>query len=243
MIENIQKYVRNSIIILHVNESFSDFDETIEYRYENVYVNPTRLNYIKYHSQLPIMISNFEFSEQFEYEYFTIFHTNQLFVKEGLEYYICDNDSSGYIIPNATNNVPRIILENTNILNHIAPNNVLETHVEGNFYKKNLFRKIIAHIKREMGNAIDCNLSVEEVLIPSLSYHYSDKNKIVTPYLKSLHFNNTSVSKENVYELFEKNKIALGYCNIPINTDTLFCLKPVERNMDDPIRKFIRELN
>lgn len=102
VVENINKFVKEPIIIIHVNKYWDGFDFSIENVYENVYVNPNRVFGIKFESQMPILYSNFEYAESLglDFDYFCICHTNELFIRKGIEEYISDNDMSLQHYPN-----------------------------------------------------------------------------------------------------------------------------------------------
>jgi hypothetical protein len=244
VIENIQKFIIEPIIVIHPNESFSDFDVTIPTKYQNVYVNPSRLHYTKYHSMLPILISNFEYTEHLDYDYHCIFHTNQLLIKPRLEDYLKDKEISFEYFSDDFGERARIMFESSksDVGSKIGREGVYNSHMEGTFYTKEIFKKICEFIKEDMSTAIHCSHAVEETIIPMLAYHVfiSNKEKMAYTYLK--HTEQSQLSVDDVKGLLEKNKPASIFKGLETNTDNIFAIKPVHRSMNNPVREFINNL-
>jgi hypothetical protein len=242
VIENIQKFIKDPIIVIHTNQSFANFDTTIPTRYNNVYVNPNRLHLIKYQSMLPILFSNFEFAEQFDYDYHCIFHTNQLLIKHGLEDYIQGKNMSFEYFYDIGSIRSREMFNasNSNIESKIG-NETFNSHLEGTFYKKDIFKKVYDFVNKDMPNVINSEHAVEETVIPTIAYYlFVDKNKLALTYLK--HTEQAQLSIDDVKGLLEKNKPATIFKGVETNTDCVFSIKPVHRTMDNPLRTFISDL-
>ncbi len=242
VIENIQKFVKDPLIIIHVNKFWDGFDNSIPEKYENVYVNPDRVFGVKFESQLPLIISNFEFAKQFGFDYYCIFHTNEMFIKSGLENYISDNEMSHHHFPNVKHQNTVNVLNNTNLLDLVPVNHIFNNHVEGNFFKKELFQTVIDYIKTEMPNMINFKGAVEETLIPTLAYHFTDKNKVVLPYLRSFYHENLQVNEDVIKTCLQDKLMIKSYYDIPMFTNMLFSVKPINRDINDPVRNFINNL-
>jgi hypothetical protein len=241
VIENIQKFIKDPIIVIHANQSFVDFDIAIPTRYNNVYVNPNRLHLIKYQSMIPILFSNFEFAEQFDYDYHCIFHTNQLLIKHGLEDYIQGKDMSfEYYYNSCVRTEEMFNASKSNIQSRIG-NETFNSHLEGTFYKKDIFKKVYDFVNEDMPEVINSTHAVEETIIPTLAYNlFADKNNTALTYLK--HTEQAQQSIDDVISLLEKNKPIAIFKGVPSNTDYVFSIKPVHRTMDNPLRTFISDL-
>jgi len=240
VIENIQKFIKDPIIVIHANQSFVDFDSTISTRYNNVYVNPNRLHLIKYHSMIPILFSNFEFAEQFDYDYHCIFHTNQLLIKHGLEDYIQGKDISfeySYDI-GSLRSQEMFNASKSNIKLRIGTE-TFNSHLEGTFYKKDIFKKVYDFVNQDMPDVFNSEHSIEETVIPTLAYYLFADKKALT-YLK--HTEQAQPSIDDVKGLLEKNKPTTIFQGVETNTDCVFSIKPVHRTMDNPLRIFISNL-
>lgn len=243
VIENIQKYIIDPIIIIHVNKYWNGFDADSIQKYKNVYLNPDRVFGVKYESQLPLIISNFEFAAQFEYDYYCIFHTNEMFIKHGLEQYIKDYEMSHQHYPNINHQNTVNVINHTRLLDMVPIYQIFNNHVEGNFFKKGLFEKVVSFIKKEMSDMIYFKGAVEETLIPTLAYYFADKNKISLSYLRSFYHENISITPDIINICKQPNTIIKSYYDIPMTTNMLFSVKPVNREMNDPVRMYINNFD
>lgn len=244
-IENINKFVKSPIVVIHINKFWDDFDFSIEKDYDNVYVNPNRVFGIKFESQMPILYSNLEYIESLgiDFDYFSIFHTNEMFIRRGIEDYIGDRDMSLQHFPNIRHqNTVNIMNEYKQFLDEVNINEIFNNHVEGNFFKKSLFKEILNYIKTNMPQLIDFKGALEETLIPTIAYKLADKNKIAFTYLRSFYHENIAITPDIIDILLTPRQLINGYYNIPIYSDWVFSVKPVNREMDDPIRKKINDL-
>jgi hypothetical protein len=245
LIQNIQKYVKHPIIVLHANASFTDFDETISQRYSNVYVNPTRFNYVQFTSTLGILASNFYFSEHIEYNYHCIFHSNMMFIKHGIEDYYRGTDASYYSYEMKDEQRSTIMCENSNILSLISKDEVLNNFAEGTHCKKEIFKSLIKWVEQYESFLTWPHGHIEEVVIPTLCYALSDETKMVR---SALAFCTNAgdyeggPSIEKVKEFLVKNSQSSNQEGEMLDTNNVFFIKRVRRSLDDPLRKFINEL-
>lgn len=242
VIQNIKKFVKHPIILIHVNLYWDGFDYSIIDKYDDVYVNPTRIPLIKYHNSLPIFISNFKYADQFDYDYFCIFHSNELFIKYGIEKYIADNDISHQHFVNIKHQNTVNTINNTDLLNKIPSHEIFNNHVEGNFYKREIMGKIVNSLEQDYSSMINFVGSVEETLIPTLAYKFCDKNKIVPTYMLSFYCKQFYLKQEHITDLLNPNCIVESFYDIPVNTDTIYTVKPVNRDINDPVRIYINNL-
>lgn len=243
VIQNINKFVKDPIILIHVNQYWDGFDSSIVEKYNNVYLNPTRIALIKYHNSLPIIISNFKYAEQFDYDYYCVFHSNELFIKHGIEDHIKDNDISHQHFVNIKHQNTVNTINNTNFLDKIPSHEIFNNHVEGNFYKKEIMRKIITELETEYTQMITFAGCIEETLIPTLAYKFCNKNKIVPTYMLSFYCKKFNIEINHIKELLKPNSIVESFYDIPVNTNTIFTVKPVNRDINDPVRIFINNID
>jgi hypothetical protein len=242
VIENIQKFIKEPIIVIHPNQSFSDFDSTIPEKYQNVYVNNSRIAYTKFHSMLPILISNFRFSEQFEYDYHCVFHTNQLFIKHGLEEYIKGKDMSfEYFYDRGSLRSQHMFNCSKSKVESLIKDENFNSHIEGTFYKKEVLKKVCDFIESDMPEVVNFHDAIEETVWPTLAYHlFVDKNNIAPTYIK--HTEQNQIGIDDVRHLLEKNKPTTIFKGFSTNTDCVFSIKPVHRDVNNELRIFINQL-
>lgn len=245
LIQNIQKYVKHPIIVLHANASFTDFDETISQRYSNVHVNPTRFNHIKFTSMLGIIASNFHFSEHIEYDYHCIFHSNMMFIKHGIEDYYKGTDSSLYSWQMKDETRCNIMVENTNILSLITKEEILNTFAEGTHCSKEIFKSLIEWIEPYQNFMTWPHCCIEEVVMPTLCYAFSDKKKMVRTALafcENVGDYEGGPSIDKVKEFLVKDSQSSNQDGEMLNTNDVFFIKRVRRSLNDPLRQFINSL-
>lgn len=94
MILNIKKFVKDPVIVLHVNTCFEDFDFEKFKRFNYVHVNPTRMSHGQYDTKIKALVSNNSFINDLgiEFDYELIFYPKMLFIKYGIEEYLKDTD-------------------------------------------------------------------------------------------------------------------------------------------------------
>lgn len=242
-IENIQKYVKDPIIVIHPNAGWIDFDEQEFSKYTNTYILPERFHFQKWTSMLPIIRAAYKFSLNFDYDHFSIFHTNCLFIKSGLEDYIADNevafyDYPGYMHPNAIR-----CMERSNLLNYVSSKEeVYNNQAEGNFYRKDIFIKMMTFLEDKLPELLTDPDTGEECVLPTLSKMFSNKDKRVYPYLLMHYCKGRDITIEDV-ELYRSTNIDVSiFYDFPTKSSYVFCLKPINRDMNDPVRKFINAL-
>lgn len=241
-IENIQRYVEKPIILIHANASWHDFS-TFEFtQYKNVIVLPKRFQFQKWTSMMPIIRYAHQYSLDIDYDYFSIFHTNCLFIKPGIEKYICDNDMSLYQVTNYKHPNSEYCIKRSKLLNYIDKNNVYNNHVEGNFYRKDVFLNLMGFLEQNLPEICSDPKAGEETIIPTLAYRFSRKNKIIFPYLLSFVHWNKSLDINDVKMYLTENTTVPVYYDIMSNSSKVFALKPIPRSINDPVRKYINQL-
>jgi hypothetical protein len=245
LIKNIQKYVKHPLIVLHTNSSFTDFDETIPQRYNNVYVNPTKFNHVKFTSTFGILASNFHLTEQIDYDYHCIFHSNMMFIKHGVEEYFNGTDSSYYSMNMKDDQRSNIMIENTNILSLITKEEILNNFAEGTHCRKEIFQSLIEWVEQYEAFLTWPHGHIEEVVVPTLCYALSDKSKMVRSAMAlctNVGDYDGGPSIDTVKEFLKKDNQAPNQDGEMLDTNNVFFIKRVRRSLDDPLRQFINEL-
>ena len=243
-IENIKKFVADPIIIFHVNPSFASFDQSRLEKYTNVIVNPNRLPFVKYTSMLPILMVNFYHTLHIDYDYHCIFYSNEMFIKPGIEKHVenyrCvfekhfmdqsdryEEMSSACAIPGYFDNQPKI-------------NNL----VEGTMYTKELATKIFNFINDNLSQLLVSNTSIEETVIPTLAYMFTQPEERLGAYMHYQDWNR-EISLEQLHMILTPNQIINVGCTgygIKGTSDQIFTIKPVQRDMSSKLRQAINNL-
>lgn len=161
-IQNIEKYVPSSIIILHLSRDFEDSRELLRYieMDDRVFLNPTRLE-SGWGNIMDAHISNFNFVKKNEdFEYFMFHASNDMYVLSGVESYITGYDAGFHIhkIYRKSRWWPgEYALEDQNlkaIMADIDAKEIVATQIEGSFYKKELFEQIVNVIDGSRNNLV-----------------------------------------------------------------------------------------
>jgi len=101
MINNIKKFVRDPIIVFHVNSCFTDFDFDRFSEIDGVYINPERFSHGKYDSKMKAFTSNYNLLKEngIKFDYQLLFYSQMLFVRSGIEEYLEGCDSCNHPDP------------------------------------------------------------------------------------------------------------------------------------------------
>ena len=146
-IKNIQKYIKNPTIILHISKVFyKKYKESDIKIYDNVYINPTHLE-TKWGGIYQTHVSNFKYiKSKIDFDYFLLQASNDAFVRKNIESYICKYDAG----------LNRRILWQRNsrwwpcacayddvslkkIMNSIGVTRIIVSLIDGSFYINNIF--------------------------------------------------------------------------------------------------------
>ena len=152
-IENFKKYIKNPVFILHISESFSRDKSWHELKnIKDVYINPNHLS-TQWGNIISAHLSNFEYLDKIvEFDYILLHASNDMYIQSGIEEYIGQFDA-GF-------NKRRIwhesmwwpaacaLRDRTLQLIMIAcgQSTIVASQIEGSFYKRDLFRKIVKYI-------------------------------------------------------------------------------------------------
>lgn len=94
LINNIKKFVKNPVIVLHVAPSFEDFDFNRFLYIDNVYINPIRYDHGQWGTKIKALTSNHDLlkDKDIKFDYEIIFYPKMLFIKRGIEEYLNEVD-------------------------------------------------------------------------------------------------------------------------------------------------------
>lgn len=242
-IENIQKYIEDPVIIVHANSTWVEFDEAEILSFKNTHILPQRYNFQKNTNMMHIIHHVFKHTLYFDYDYFTVFHTNCMFIKRGLEKYINDNEASFFEVSTFDHPNAGVCMDRSRLLNYVLKSQVYNSQVEGNFFRKDVFSKMIQFLENNLPELITDPYTGEECTIPTLTKMFTSVEKRVLPYLLIFYWwKNKNITIEDVEKFrADSNDVTIFY-DISTKSSNVFSLKPINRSMIDPVRKYINSL-
>ena len=184
---NFQKYIPNSIIVLHVSKGFFEkysIDEIV--RHKDVYINPIHLD-TKWSNIVQTHISNYEFiRDQIDFDYFILHASNDMYIRSGFEQYI-----QKYV---AGFNIRKVIKQNS----HWWPGNaafqdiqlkkmmqacgqtmIIASQVESSFYRKDVMEQIYHILKLFQNDSVkELVYPREEIYFPTIASSVVSWDKI-----------------------------------------------------------------
>ena len=263
MIQNINYFVKKPVIVLHVKKG----SELSINKVHNVYINEN--SYITGFSDASLSavhLSNFYYSKskEMDFDYFLPFGSNQLFIRSGIEEYL-DGVVCSHAKPVSTSNYHYKLFKRDKLLKSILGSYINKTAPEGTFYKKselehklkvfnieNYFNIIIPFYESEYGakyrrmctkvSKLLIKLKLN-LLIPSKIARYSYASE---EFLFPSIFTNEKLTKEKYCFIpWAKKNFKVEIEEIKEILDdggSFFSVKRVERNIDDEVRTYIREV-
>ncbi len=175
-IENILNFNPNAKIVIHVNKSFKNFNVSL-INYPNVYINKERFNYKFGKGLLWIHINNFleALRLNLDFSYFCVISSNEMFIRNGLIHYIEKHKNGLQLVKfdkninwhNFNKNIENepIIIE---LLKHLNLDAIYGGQAEGNFYQKDVFKKIAEIYITFFGNREINNYETEEIVCQTI---------------------------------------------------------------------------
>lgn len=102
MVLNIKKFVKDPVIVLHVNTCFEDFDFKRFEKFKDLYINPERMSHGQYDTKIKALVSNNSFINDLgiDFDYELIFYPKMLFIKSDIEEYL---EGADLCMPTPTN--------------------------------------------------------------------------------------------------------------------------------------------
>lgn len=189
-IENIKRYIYKPIIVLHISKEFynnegGNFQEIEEL--EDVYINSIHYS-VGWGNIAHVHISNFNYiSNITDFDYFLLHASNDMYIKPQIEDYIKQYDAGfcrRILRYEKTMWWPCQKAHEDLFLKEIMQDHgideIVATQVEGSFYKKKIFEKIINYIGIEdiSGDEI---YTKEEIYFSTIAYALINKSKLGYP--------------------------------------------------------------
>ncbi|WP_425653315.1 hypothetical protein ACPSLZ_14865 [Vibrio campbellii] len=265
MCRNIIYFVPESIIVLHYKKGFncsipSDLQEFVhvnDHQYATGFMDG---------SLTIVHLSNLYFiiDKKIDFDYFSPFGSNQLFVKCGFSKYVMQFDSS--LVSNfSESDSQRIVFNKDKELQNLSPNTrFLKSAPEGTFYRADLVKEFL--LKSEVKAWFDSNQA----------NYLSDKSLIfrslIRQVIRGLRFLNLAMlipsklakygyASEEIFfpSFFSGNNCGDKTCFIPWDRESLFVtkddvatlsqeesvfysVKRIERKANDKVRLFIKDI-
>ena len=245
MIINIQKFNPNCCIVLHLSRDFSfdskyikkeQFIHSIE-SMNDVLVNPNRLR-SGYEDIIQCHISNYRYAcEKIDFEYVVFAASNELFFRQGLWNEISKYDCGpkySVVVDNNTTWIQGIhALQDYDFINELKKkriNQIYGGQFEGSFIKKNMMQRICDEIDSFYDyKSMTVKYAREEIFFYTFLYAFFPDANYKNEYTTYMNFyNNLNVSVSEAMNLVK-------------GVDGFFSLKRVPRQINDEVRRFIRE--
>ncbi len=233
-IENIRKYVKDPLIVLHLAAGMEDLRH-LDDRFSDVVVNPLRQPTAAWGSLTQVHFSNLRCLQRrkHRFQYIALMASNELFVRRGVETYIEPFYAGAYnhIVSTDTNwrEGQRALADPRfqRMLETLKIPVVCGSQWEGSFYRADLFAMMCEHY--EDYYAYEClDYVQDEVFYPTLAHFVTPG--IGAPYCLS------SAGKD-------RRRPNLTLQQVQEVRDGLhpgmYTVKRVPRNLDDPVRKAI----
>lgn len=274
-LDNIFKFNSNVEVVIHVNKSFDEFDDSIG-TLDHVHVNPKRYHVLHpivngskvAHSALTSYLTSYKHALDLglEFDYVTIVHSSEMFVKPNCLAYMQQSEYSGWHPPRQEKDLFRTavypVFMNTlktqnrdlfcGLFDPLDPLNYGVGQVEGSFYTKELFTRIYnwfdSHYDIETLN--QWNIYAEEIMIPTLAYYLSDSKSPSAP-INAFFVDKGHVPLDSMEHIHEIRNNKPVFCWGPIQYGTyravdsthLYTVKRVNRTLTDPVRQGISNLS
>lgn len=237
-LHNIQKFVPNSVVILHVSgdspSSFSNEITSIAKKMDGfVFINPTKY---KTHAEneagnvtglSTVHASNFKYLNSVtDFDVFALDTSNDMFVRGGIDA-LFETYSCGFHV--SMSDPARYAYQQvvTDISKYVKVKTMEKGSQEGSFYPKEVFSEV-SDIIFKMGGLI----KAEEMYLPSLAFNlfpelYDANSGSHYVYHNPAHY---AVERHDIHQ------VQYGHYG------QRFAVKRVPRNMDDPTRIYINKI-
>lgn len=239
----------NCAIVLHIAQKF-DFnngciDKETFFRklssFKNVFINPKSVR-TGYGDIIQAHIANYQYiKDVIDFDYIALGASNDLFIKKGLYDYISPYRAGLKIIPIDEDKTwiaaykAKEDLDLARMLNDITGKEpiIYRSQVEGCFFKKDLFDKmcdlITLHYNYEKTDPKKM-YAREEVYFPSLAMMLEKKEDVL---LDNYTYNSV---KSPSWTVYSSDILRILSQDLPY-----FCVKRVDRDLNNPIRRYIRD--
>ena len=237
-------------IMLHVSRHWDGFDSTIA-DLPRVHVNPMRWPTGHAHSQVPTHVSNVKHAESLSlpFTHVVILHTSELFVRAGMSAHVGRYEFSTWFTPST---------QPTDItwppMNHAKAlfgwgSEALGNLIEGSWWSRQLFNRMSQWILDRAGlEQWVLPVALEECVFPTLAWHLSGGANHTHPYCAFKHDQHFLTDTSYVDDIREGRPIIawqaqnFTYDWQAITSDGFYSVKRIARDIDDPMRRYIRSL-
>ncbi len=252
-IENILNFNPNAKIIIHVNKSFKNFNYS-DTKYHNVFINSKSFNYQYSKGLLWIHINNYLEAERLmiDYKYFILISSNEMFIRHGLNTYIENNKNGLQIVQYSPNinwhNFKKGLDKNKNIidmLSYLKLDTFYGGQTEGQFYQKDIFKKIsniyIKYFGENEINSFETEEIICQTIFKNLNINYS------LPFTLQNYSNKLNFDEKFINNIIENNiKIPNNFINdtllpsphIEQSCESIYSIKRVDRT-NNPLRDYL----
>lgn len=235
-------------IVLHFSDKFDYVNSSItknEFKkivrnIGNIFLNPESLrtgecDIIQAH------LSNFNYiKELYEFEYFVLCASNELFIRHGAYQWIKEYDCVIYSSKVSEHpewvqgKVAKRDIELQKLMREIDATEIIGTRVEGSCYKKDLFDEICKVINRNYDyRTMELRYAREEVFFSTIIWNWKEKGRKIRIY-------ESGTLTYTSWEHCLKIKID-DIKHLLIETNPYFSVKRIKRDLNDYVRSYIRE--
>ena len=258
-LNNARKYNPGCIFVLHVSAGFKDFDETIADA-SDVLINPIRFRTIHSRtSHVPLHFTNYlhAYNKGVQFDHVCILHTSEMFVKHGMEDYIKNYDYSLWFNEDTQprepawppyavsfqNKVFKTLFDGNDSRNYLG--NVLEGH----WWSRELFEQMFQWTSKHYDiMTMMWPYAAEEVYFATLIHHLSTTKNYGHPYCCFHHKTHYVDNTQDVDDIRANVDITFWqpnnflYNKVPFPGKNLYSIKRINRDLEDPIRRYINSL-
>jgi hypothetical protein len=269
-LKNIFKYNPGCTVVLHVSKLFVDFDRQYFQSMPGVVINPHR--YRLFHDGRVFLhgtglllshCSNFCYLQEIglSFDTFCLISSNEMFVREGLADYVnqvkngfqavrFDLKQDWHVFSRRIDQHPSL----SALLDSLDTNIVYGGQTEGQFFEKTLFQRICNLYFTVFGEREINDFETEEVVPQTVAMALGIKPSLPFTLVDYTH-HDFQITKELISVLtdpiyYNKVKLNLGpkgngmLVSPHVNSDnhSVFSVKRVPRNVNDPLRIFINQL-
>lgn len=257
---NARKFNPGALFVLHVSASFTDFDPNLANEL-NVLVNPIRFPTVHGKtSHVPIHLTNYKHAldQGYVFDRVCVLHTSELFVKSGLYDHMKNYEYSIWFTEDTQPRVeiwPPYWVSYTNkifkdLFDPTDKRYYLGNVVEGHWWSKELFQTIYDWSEKTYGimNML-WPYSAEECFFATLAHYFGKGKPFTHPYCcfhhKSHYIDNIQdvddirANKPDIVFWQPNNFVYQGW---PFPGKHLYSIKRINRDLNDPIRRYINSL-
>lgn len=258
-LNNARRYNPGCLFVLHVSANFPDFDPSIVNQ-PDVLINPVR--FPTEHSRtshVPLHLTNYRYAADcgFSFDHVCILHTSEMFIKTGMEDYIKNYAYSLWFDQDTQPRVdiwPPFHVSFTHqifqdLFDGSDPHNYVGNVIEGHWWQRELFEAMwqwtTAHY--DVMNML-WPYAAEEVYFATLSHHIAKGEKFSHPYNCFHHKTHYVDNTRDVDDIIANRDVVFWqpnnwvYNKIPFPSRNLYSIKRINRDLNDPIRRYINNL-